>query len=157
MDSRQKLELNKMIKAHNVEDMTNNIREKKHSDKIKIDVDNMIRLKKEYEEMGITDSSIDKIIENQCNFLFTNYTDIYNRLKKNELDINILNKFLKILKQIEDGKIDQHEGAFFIGKYLKEIYIDSALKRGQKLDEKYNTKSNSSSPKNISWTQFKNI
>ena len=76
MDSRQKLELNNMIKAHNVEDMTNSIREKKHSNKIKNDVDNMIRLKKEYEEMGITDSSIDKIIENQCNFLFTNYTDI---------------------------------------------------------------------------------
>ena len=49
-----------MIKAHNVEDMTNSIREKKHSNKIKNDVDNMIRLKKEYEEMGITDSSIDK-------------------------------------------------------------------------------------------------
>lgn len=157
MNSREKLELNNMIKAHNVEDMTNSIREKKHSDKIKNDVDNMIRLKKEYDEMGITDSSIDKIIENQCNFLFSHYTDIYNRLKKNELDIDILNKFLKILKQIEDGKIDQHEGAFFIGKYLKEIYIDSAVKRGEKLDEKYNIKSNSSSPKNISWSQFKNI
>ena len=29
---------------------------------------------------------------NECNFLYTYYTDIYNKLRKDELDLNILKK-----------------------------------------------------------------
>ena len=45
-----------------------------------------------------------------------------------KLILSILTKFLDVLKLIEDKKIDQHEGSFKIGKYLKEMYIDSAQK-----------------------------
>ena len=31
---------------------------------------------------------------------------------KDELDLSILDNFLEVLKQIEDGKVDQHEASF---------------------------------------------
>ena len=47
---------------------------------------------------------------------------------------NIFNKFLDVLKRIEDGELDQHEGSFMVGTLLKELYIDSAIKKSEKLD-----------------------
>ena len=35
---------------------------------------------------------------------------------------------------IEDEKVDQHEGSVMVGKVLKELYVDSALKTADKLD-----------------------
>ena len=70
----------------------------------------------------------------RCQFLFNNYTNIFNRLKKDELDMNILGKLLFVLKQIEDGHLDQHSGSYEVGKILKEMYIDSAIKQGEKYD-----------------------
>ena len=155
MNDNEKLQLNKMINEHNVKDMTHNIREKKHSELIRKDVETLVNLQNDYKHLS--SKYLDKMIESQCVFLFKNYTDIYNRLKKNELDLTTMYKFLDTLKLIEDKKLDQHEGAFLIGKYLKSIYIDSALKRSAKLDEKYNTKEESLSPRKISWSEFKSL
>jgi hypothetical protein len=86
--------------------------------------------------------------------LFLNYTDIFNKIKKDEIDLQILFQFLDVLQKIENGLLDQHEGSFEIGTLLKKIYIDSALKKADKLNE--------SSPEPIknagiplSWAQFK--
>jgi len=70
-----------------------------------------------------------------------------------------MHKFIGILRNIELGEIDQHEGAYMVGKYLKEIYIDSAMKRGEKLDKEYSTSSDKSSTvaKEISWTEYKQM
>jgi len=95
----------------------------------------------------------------ECNFLFTYYTDIFNKIRKDEININILNKFIEILKRIEDGELDQHEGSFAVGTLLKELYIDSALKKSEKLDE-LNEKERSEPKKaevNVSWKQFKKM
>jgi hypothetical protein len=46
-------------------------------------------------------------------------------------------KFLLVLKMIEDGKVNQEEGSVAIGKLLKELYVDSALRRSENLDKKY--------------------
>jgi hypothetical protein len=70
-----------------------------------------------------------------------------------------LNKFIEILKRIEDGELDQHEGSFAVGTLLKELYIDSALKKSEKLDE-LNEKERSEPKKaevNVSWKQFKKM
>ena len=40
------------------------------------------------------------------------------------------------LQAIEEGEIDQHEGSYEVGKLLKELYIDSALRRETKRDKK---------------------
>ena len=60
--------------------------------------------------------------------------------------------------EIEDEKIDQHIGAFEVGKLLKEMYIDSALTRAEKIDKKTGQKMEPSKPnkvKKISWKEFK--
>jgi hypothetical protein len=94
----------------------------------------------------------------ECNFLFTYYTDIYNKVRKDEIDLQILNKFLDVLKQIEDGELDQHEGSFLVGSILKELYIDSALKKAEKLDSQEGpAQEPKKAEKNISWKQFKKM
>ena len=95
----------------------------------------------------------------ECNFLYTYYTDIYNKIRKDEIDLSILNKFLNVLQQIEEGKINQHEGSFLVGSLLKELYIDSALKKSEKLEQIYggNNENNYTEPIEITWKQYKSI
>ena len=50
------------------------------------------------------------MLTSQCNFLFNNYTDIFNKVKKDEINLETLWNLLNILKKIEDGNIDQHTG-----------------------------------------------
>ena len=140
MDERERLQLSKMIKANDVEDVTQSIRDKKHSSLIRQDIQTMVSIKNQYARLSKSNpDSFNKMIESKCSFLFNNYTDIYNRLKKDELDLDIMARFLQTLERIENGEIDQHEGAFAIGKLLKSIYIDSALKRSENLDKKHNS------------------
>ena len=68
----------------------------------------------------------------------------------------MLNNFISCLKEIEDGKVDQNEASVKVGTILKEIYIDSALRKANKLDEQNNTQIKKE-PKSISWKQFKMI
>ena len=153
MDDNQRLQLQNMIQANNVEDQTTLIRELKHSDILRADVANLILLKTKY---GADTEKINIEGMSECNFLFTYYTDIFNKVRKGEIDLNILTQFLNILKDIEEGKVNQHEGSFQVGTILKEMYIDSALKKAEKLNQEPVTE-----PKkvaiNISWHQFKNM
>jgi len=157
MDERSRLQLQKMIQANNVEDQTQLIRDLKHSHILKNDINNLILLKAKYR-----DDPDQLLLESmsECNFLFTYYTDIYNKIKKDEIDLNILNKFLDVLRNIEDGKLDQHEGSFAVGTLLKELYIDSALKKSEKLDKEHendNQRVEYREPIKISWKEFKSI
>jgi len=157
MDDNQRLQLQNMIKANNVEDQTNFIRNLKHSQLIRSEVNNMIMIKAKYKG---DDAKIQEECINECNFLFTYYTDIYNKIRKDEIDIGILNKFLDVLKRIEDGELDQHEGSFLVGTILKELYVDSALKKAEKLENNANQNQNTEPIKpqqNISWKQFKKL
>ena len=155
MDDKQRLQLQNMIKANNVEDQTDFIRSIKHSQVIRNDVNNMIMIKTKYNG---DDAKIHEECINECSFLFTYYTDIYNKIRKDEIDIGILNKFLDVLKRIEDGELDQHEGSFLVGSILKELYIDSALKKADKLNVNEEPKAEPKKPEIvISYKQFKKI
>lgn len=157
MNDNDRLKLNDIIKMNDVEDVTSDIREKKHSLFIKEDVIKMIELKKKYSRIQKNNpKQFDDIIVSQCNFLFTNYTDIFNKLKKDELDINILMKFIYILHQIEIGKIDQHDGAYQVGTLLKKLYVDSALKKADKNKHNQEKKDKPKKKKNITWNEYKN-
>jgi len=155
MDDKQRLQLQNMIKANNVEDQTDFIRNLKHSQIIRNEVNNLIMIKAKFRG---DDTKIHEEGVNECNFLFTYYTDIYNKVRKDELDIGILNKFLDVLKRIEDGQLDQHEGSFLVGTILKELYVDSALKKAEKLNENEEPKPEPIKPQqNVSWKQFKKM
>lgn len=155
-----RLQLQKMIDANSVVDCTEEIRNKKHSGLIKEDVARLVELKRKYSRLSQTNpDQFDQMCVSQSNFLFTNYTDIFNKVKKDEMNMEILAQLLNVLKKIEDSKLDQHSGAYEVGKLLKEMYIDSALMKSEKLDSKHAKNGHSSKPlpkvKNITWKQYK--
>jgi hypothetical protein len=156
MDDNQRLHLQKMIAANNVEDNTDLIRKLKHSHILREDVNNLIMLKAKYlnnpESLHLEGMS-------ECNFLFTYYTDIYNKIRKDEIDLKILFRALDVLRDIEDGKLDQHNGAYEFGVLLKQIYVDSALKKAEKLNAETGEKEKEyKGPQvDISWSQFKKM
>jgi hypothetical protein len=158
MNHLDKLNLQKMINANNVEDCTEDIREKKHSRLIKQDLNSMLFLKNKYSKLMKEDPvEFENICIKECQFLFNNYTDIYNKIRKDELDLQLFNKFLGILKMIEDGELDQHSGSYQVGNILKEIYIDSALRKSKHLDDVNGNleERHVAEVKNISWNQWK--
>jgi hypothetical protein len=156
MNNEQRLHLQNMISANNVEDQTGLIRELKHSVILREEVNNLVRIREKH------NGEQEKIMEDaitECNFMFTYYTDIYNKIRKDEIDLQILHKFLDVLRDIEDGKLDQHEGSFKVGTLLKEIYVDSALRKAEKLNENNDNKEPEyKGPQvEISWKDFKDI
>jgi hypothetical protein len=157
MDESQKLHLQKMIAANNVENQTDLIRQLKHSNIMRGELNNMLYLKTKYRD---DPEKIHLECMNECKFLFTYYTDIYNKIRKDEIDITILNQFLDVLEKIEVGELDQHQGSFEVGTLLKKLYVDSALRKAEKLDEENNSATNQEAKKpilEISWKQFKKM
>jgi hypothetical protein len=158
MDKLDRLNLNKMINANNVEDCTEEIRSKKHSQLIRDDVTCLMTLKKKYSRLSQSNPvQFDSMCVSQCSFLFNNYMDIFNKVKKDEMNMQILHQLLDVLKHIEDGLLVQHTGAFEVGKLLKAMYIDSALLKADKIDKKTGKKIAASKPteKKISWAEYK--
>lgn len=151
MDDTARLKLQQMIKTNNVSDQTEMIRNLKHSDLLRDNVKTMLLLKQTYTGTEFTENAI-----KDCYFLYLNYTDIFNKLKKDEIDIDILFEFLDVLQKIENGELDQHEGSFEVGTLLKKIYIDSALKKADKLNENRPDVVHLSGSA-ITWRQFKRL
>ena len=150
----ERLNLKKMINESDCDDNTDNIRRLKHSVLMRDDIRKLDTLKNTHADMKNDDFIV--LCQNECKFLYTNYTDIFNKLVKDELDLTIMTKLLTVLKLIEDSKVDQHEGSVMVGKILKELYVDSATKRLDNLD-KENEKEPMSEGKAISWKQFKQM
>jgi hypothetical protein len=156
MDDKARLQLQQMIKTNNVSDQTQLIRNLKHSSILRSDIQNLMLLKNKYSD---DQDKVNYEGINECNFLWTYYTDLYNKIRKDEIDIKILFQFLDVLEKIEKGELDQHEGSFEVGTLLKKIYVDSALKKAEKINNEHD---DSSSDKQIikpqveiSWKQFK--
>lgn len=161
MNETESLQLKKMISENQVEDQTNDIREKKHSEKIRTDVTRMIELKKKYPRLEKTNAEqFDNMLTKQCSFLFNNYTDIFNKVKKNEINLDTLWQLLNILRRIEDGTVDQHVGSYEVGKLLKKIYIDSAITKDDNMrakNKQKNKQKNKPDKKKISWDEYKKL
>lgn len=151
----EKLNLKKLVDNSECDNNTELIRSLKHSNLIAKDINIFKNIKKD-------DYQSDEYLEickTKCNFLYNNYTDIFNKLVKDELDLQIMTKLLVVLQMIEENKVDQHEGSVLVGKILKELYIDSALKCADNLDKKYSKdKPEEKRDTNIiSWKEYKNI
>jgi len=154
MNASEKLNLKNLVRDYKHESTTEKIRTLKHSGKIREDVIKIIELKKKYNR--IDQKTLKNMAEKQCMFLYSNYTNIFNKVFKDSIDLNLLNNFLVILKSIEDGKTDQHEASYKVGQILKQIYIDSAVREADKKDYKKNKKDKPlKKPKKISWKEYK--
>jgi hypothetical protein len=150
MIQNENIDLKKLVTSSDYIDNTNKIRKLKHSQKIKNDLRRMDSIKKDY-----GDSSLEKC-KIECCFLYNNYTDIFNKYFNDEIDIQILAKLLIILKLIEENKIEQEAGSVMVGKILKEMYIDCALKYSDKKEEKIEEKKEIiREQKNIKWSNWK--
>jgi len=159
MNPQEKIDLKKLVTNMPDEyiDNTNGIRTLKHSSLIRADISKIEHIKKKHAELRLSNPvEFQGICEGECCFLFCKYTDIYNRLIKDEIDLSIMNTALDVLYQIEEGKIDQQEGSVIVGKLFHEIYVDSALRRSDNLDK---AAENQSTPKyegiSVSWKEYK--
>lgn len=157
MDDSQRIKLNELIRNYGAEDTTNDIRRLKHSQRIKEQVGIIENLKKKHHHLiGKNFDMFRNICIKHACFLYENYMDLFNRLIKNELDLKILTRFIKVLEKIENGQIDQHEGSAEIGQLLKELYIDSAL-RGDKKSGKMKKHTYKKPIHKLSWKEFKSL
>ncbi|ADX05906.1 hypothetical protein 162322466 [Organic Lake phycodnavirus 1] len=145
MDDSQRLKLQEMIHTNQTSDNTEEIRTLKHSKQIRSDVMKIQQMKHKMKTTHF--KTLDNALQKECFFLFKNYTIIYNKLLKNDLDIKILYQFLDVLESVENGENDQHEASYTIGMLLKKIYVDKKL-------EEITPSRKLSSETNISWKEY---
>lgn len=162
LSKEESLNLKRLIKNSGDEyvDNTEEIRRLKHSILLRDDIRRIERLKIEKKDLFEDKREEAKqefrdLAARCCPFLFEKYTDIFNRIIKDELDIDIMGKVLGVLNMIEDNKINQEEGSVIVGKLLKELYLDSAVRHGDHLDEEHRQEVQKDQGKPISWAEWK--
>lgn len=163
MDKNQRLQLQSMINENNVIDKTDMIRKIKHSNILRDEINQMINLKNIYKNNLSSDEFRDEAMT-KCSFLFKYYTDIFNKLRKDEVNVSMFFEFLDILEKIENGELNQHDASFKVGSILKDIYIDSAIKHAKNIEKNENSNNDIETKinhkpivKDISWKHFKKI
>ena len=144
MNSNERKMLDKMLQESDFQDNTHTIRNMKHSELIKQDVNKLLKFKQEYS--NINDLTIyKKVCTTECRFLVKNYKKIFDKLVDDELELGIMLLLIKTLRKIEDGELDQTEGSVEIGKILKQIYIDKVIVEERKEE------------KSLSWNTYKKM
>lgn len=129
MDNISRKKLDEILKDNDdVVDNTSFIREQKYSEKIKLDVEKLLIFRNKNEMLFKSDfKEYEELLKVECFFLSTNYPEIFDKLKIGSMDIGLMFNMIDIYREIEDGKLDQHEASFKIGSILKQIYVDTAL------------------------------
>jgi len=138
------------------QDNTEYIRKAKNSVIIRDEILAMERLKRSYKG-DLNSEEFTELCRLECRFLYDNYMFLFNRLLKDVLNLKLMFQFLHVLKQVEDGSINQEEGSVVVGQILKDIYLDCAIREADRLDKKY-SEERPPPPlegKSISWKQFK--
>lgn len=153
----ERLNLKKLMNELDYVDNTHTIQRLKHSSKIRENMKKLEQLKIDHAELrACSPEQFFNIAQVECKFMYDNYTDIFRRMLKDEVDIMIMSKLLIVLKLIEDGQMDQQEGSVRVGQILKELYLDSAVKRADSLDKVHNAeKEPTNNGKEISWSKYK--
>jgi hypothetical protein len=154
----ERLNLKKMMGEMDYQDNTDMIRRVKHSVKIRNNIRRIEDLKREHVILRQqSPEQFFNIVYAECKFLYDNYMDIFTRVMKDELDIGIMSKLLIVLKLIEDGQMDQQDGSVRIGRLLKDLYLDSAVRRADNLDKERESDETpvQNSGKDISWSKYK--
>ena len=160
LSNEDRIDLKRLLSTSDCENNTEHIRTMKHSTKIQNDIMKLVEFKNS--QQTLAESYPDKFVEEArvlVPFLAKGYTDIFNKVIRNEINFEILGKLLYVLKAIEDEKVDQHEGSVLVGKILKELYLDSAVRHGENLDKKHAAeeppKPKLVEGRSISWKEYK--
>jgi len=149
MNPNEVLKLNDMIREGDCVDNTETIRQLKHSAIITKNVNTLLHIKKKYGKVDF--KTLDNECIKECRFLFVNYTSIYNKLLRDEIDLPVFYKFLYYLKKIEDNELTFYQASYEIGTLLKNMYVDPIIEEKEKNNEKGRP------VKPITWNEFKNM
>ena len=121
-------QLKKMAESSKFVDMTDRIRDVKHSGQLKKSIYHLMEFKKRH--LGLLTSNkplFEETLMREDNFLFLNYMELYTTLLKTDVEPDIMNAVLTCLEQIETGECNQHEASVRVGTLLKSIYIDKVI------------------------------
>jgi hypothetical protein len=164
MDEKGWLDMDKLMKNADTAGNTQRIRALRHGRKIQAQVRLLQELKVSHKDMALMDpAKYDRMVHSHCDFLWSNYMMIFNRLLRDEIDVDILNRFIETLIQVEDGEMDEFDASVKVGGILKELYLDSAIKRKEKQEDKDKLLQAAEAGKkrrparDISWSQFKTV
>ena len=154
----QGLDMKALMESDDYVNNTDRIRELKHSEKILEDIGKLCEIRKKHPNMQMMDEQgYNELCRNTTPFLYNHYTDIFNKVVKDELNMEMMVRFIFILKQIEEGVIDQYDASVKVGTILKEMYVDSAMRRGDNLDKLHESEAPTFvEPVKMSWAEFKN-
>jgi hypothetical protein len=161
MNTEEKLNLKNML-AQNKDyvDHTEDIRRLKHSGLLldgMRDIEKLKRANRELQQLNLEEFA--EMCKLAAPLMYNLYTDLFHKLVKDELNLVIMVKLIRILELIEQGQVDQNEGSVMVGKILKELYVDSAVRLGDKLDKQREdenpTPELKPEPKNIRWNKWK--
>ena len=78
MDEKSRLNLKKLISEYKPEETTDKIRSLKHSKMIRQEVMTYMSIKQKYSRLS--KEQLYTMYQNKCNFLYNNYTNIFNKL-----------------------------------------------------------------------------
>jgi len=162
MNTDERLNLKKML-AQNQDyvDHTEDIRRLKHSGLLLDGMRDIEKLKRANQELRqLNPDEFTEMCKLAAPVMYNLYTDLFHKLVKDELNLVIMVKLIRILELIEQGQVDQNEGSVMVGKILKELYVDSAVRLGDKLDKEREAENpipvvERREPKNISWGTWK--
>lgn len=148
MNEEQRIQLGELMKTNNTIDNTELIRNLCHSKKIRNCVEKIETIR--IENPNADFKTMDSLCIEPANFLFRNYTVIYNKLIRGQIDINMFYVFLDKLRDIETGKLSQQDAAYDIGMLLRNMYVDPRLK-----DMEDKKKPDYKKGKDINWSDYK--
>tara|TARA_B110000503_G_C7135877_1_gene408758 strand:- start:397 stop:990 length:594 start_codon:yes stop_codon:yes gene_type:complete len=161
-----RLDLKQLMRSSegDYQDNTDGIRRLKHSDLILADIHVMEKLKVEFRDMRESrPNEFSELCRKKCSFMYNAYTDIYNRQYKDNLDTKVMEEALVTLKKIENGEINQQEGSVLMGKLFYKVFVNSAVKQEEAINEserqaiknELNDNPNADNGKDIKWSEFK--
>ena len=142
-------------------DHTEDIRRLKHSGLLLDGMRDIEKLKRANQELRqLNPGQFAEMCKLAAPLMYNLYTDLFNKLVKDELNLVIMVKLIRILELIEQEQVDQNEGSAMAGKILKELYVDSAVRAGDNLDKQREEENPTQiierpEPKNISWGNWK--
>jgi len=103
----------------------------------------------------VTEEELAEQCSKKCPFLYQKYNDLFQRILRDELDLEMLFQLLNTLKDIEDGDIDQEKGSVRVGKLLYNMFVDSINRKTAKEDESKTT--TTVVAENMSWSDYKKM
>jgi hypothetical protein len=154
-DSERSILAKLQAEAENYEDNTSGIREAKHSSPLLADIRRMAKLRTRHADLK--EKSMDDylvIFQRECKYIYTQFPDVFDRVVRNDMNLDVFEKIIMILKMIEDGKVNQSEASALVGKLSQKLFFQK-----EAVEAVANAANSSSAepepPRGMTWKEFK--